>query len=159
MVLFTVSYRKEIEMNQTAKQRPPMAGFHHFGATVTDVEASADWYQRVLGLERIPVEFPHYGNEDTGYTVLLTDLSCGIVIGVHRNIRNDGQPFDEARTGLDHISISVPSRPDLESWAEWLESLAVLHSGVTDIDNPLKYSALVFRDPDNIQLELFFMAG
>jgi len=30
---------------------------------------------------------------------------------------------------------------------------------VTDIDNPLKYSALVFRDPDNIQLEFFFMAG
>jgi hypothetical protein len=47
----------------------------------------------------------------------------------------------------------------LESWTEWLDSLAVPHSGVTDIDNPLKYSALVFRDPDNIQLELFFMAG
>ena len=35
-------------MSQTAKQRPPMGGFHHFGITVTDVEASADWYQRVL---------------------------------------------------------------------------------------------------------------
>jgi hypothetical protein len=30
---------------------------------------------------------------------------------------------------------------------------------VTDIDGALKYSALVFRDPDNIQLELFFMGG
>jgi hypothetical protein len=28
---------------------------------------------------------------------------------------------------------------------------------VTDIDGALEYSALVFRDPDNIQLELFFM--
>ena len=159
VVLFTVNYRKEIEMDQTVKQRPPMAGFHHFGATVTDVEASAAWYQRVLGLERIPAEFPHYGNEETGYTVLLTDLSCGIVIGVHHNTRNNGQPFDETRTGLDHISISVPSRSDLESWAEWLDSSAVPHSGVTDVDNPIKYSALVFRDPDNIQLELFFMGG
>jgi catechol-2,3-dioxygenase len=92
-------------------------------------------------------------------TLLLTDLTCGIIIGVHRNMRNDGQPFDEARTGLDHINISVPSRRDLDSWTEWLDSLAVPHSEVTDIDNPLKYSALVFRDPDNIQLELFFMAG
>ncbi|MDQ4093690.1 MAG: VOC family protein, partial [Actinomycetota bacterium] len=141
-------------MNQTEKQRPPMAGFHHFGATVTDVEASAAWYQKVLGLERIPAKFPHYGNEETGYTVLLTDLSCGIVIGVHHNKGNDGQPFDETRTGLDHISISVPSRSDLESWAKWLDSLAVAHSGVTDIDNVIKYSALVFRDPDNIQLKL-----
>ncbi|MGH3546930.1 MAG: VOC family protein [Pseudonocardiaceae bacterium] len=37
-------------MNKTATQRPRMGGFHHFGVTVTDVEASADWYQRVLGL-------------------------------------------------------------------------------------------------------------
>ncbi len=28
-----------------------------------------------------------------------------------------------------------------------------------DTDNPLPYSVLVFRDPDNIQLELFHMAG
>lgn len=146
-------------MNQTAKQRPPMAGFHHFSATVTDVEASAAWYQRVLGLERIPGKFPHYGHEETGYAVILTDFSSGIVIVLQHHTANDGQPFDETRTGLDHISISAPSRSDLESWTEWLDGLAVPHSGVTDIDNVIKYSALVFRDPDNIQLEFFFMGG
>ncbi|MGA9312764.1 MAG: VOC family protein [Pseudonocardiaceae bacterium] len=146
-------------MNQTAKQRPPMAGFHHFSATVTDVAASAAWYQRVLGLERIPGEFPHYGNEEGGYSVILTDFDSRILIVLEHHIKNDGQPFDETRTGLDHISIAVPSRSDLESWTEWLDSLAVPHSGVTDIDGALKYSALVFRDPDNIQLELFFMGG
>jgi glyoxylase I family protein len=99
-------------MSQAAKQRPSMGGFHHFGVTVTDVEASADWYQRVLGLERIPAKIP-----------------------------------------------SVPSRSDLESWAQWLDNSAVPHSGVTDIDDPIKYSALVFRDPDNIQLEFIFMAA
>lgn len=133
-------------MTPTVKQRPPMAGFHHFGATVTDVEASADWYQRVLGLERIPAKFPHYGDEKSGYTVLLADFGCGIVIGLNHNRRNDGKPFDEPRTGLDHISISVPSRSDLDTWAAWLDESAVPHSGVTDIDNPIKYSALVFRD-------------
>jgi glyoxylase I family protein len=146
-------------MNQTTKQRPPMAGFHHFCPTVTDVEASAAWYQRVLGLERIPGKFPHYGNEESGYEVLLTDFNSGIIIGLEHHTANDGQPFDEARTGLDHIAISVPSRSDLESWTEWLDSLAVPHSGVTDIDGPLKFSALAFRDPDNIQLEFFFMGG
>jgi glyoxylase I family protein len=147
-------------MNQTAKQqRPPMAGLHHFSATVTDVTASASWYQRVLGLERIPGEFPHYGNEEGGYAVILADFGSRILIVLEHHIKNDGQPFDETRTGLDHISIAVPSRSDLESWTEWLDSLAVPHSGVTDIDGALKYSALVFRDPDNIQLELFFMGG
>jgi glyoxylase I family protein len=146
-------------MSQAAKQRPSMGGFHHFGVTVTDVEASADWYQRVLGLERIPAKIPHYGNEMSGYAVLLADFSCGIIIGLQHNTRNDGQPFDEARTGLDHVSMSVPSRSDLESWAQWLDNSAVPHSGVTDIDDPIKYSALVFRDPDNIQLEFIFMAA
>jgi glyoxylase I family protein len=136
-----------------------MAGFHHFSATVTDVAASADWYQRALGLERIPGEFPHYGNEEGGYAVILADFDSRILIVLEHHIKNDGQPFDETRTGLDHISMAVPSRSDLESWTEWLDSLAVPHSGVTDIDGALKYSALVFRDPDNIQLELFFMGG
>jgi glyoxylase I family protein len=146
-------------MNQTAKQRPPMAGFHHFSATVTDVTASASWYQRVLGLERIPGEFPHYGTDKGGYAVVLADFDSRIIIVLEHHTKNDGQSFDETRTGLDHISIAVPSRTDLESWTEWLDSVAVPHSGMTDIDGALKYSALVFRDPDNIQLELFFMGG
>ena len=45
-------------MTQTADGRPPMAGIHHFSATVTDVEASATWYQDVLGLQRIPACSP-----------------------------------------------------------------------------------------------------
>ena len=146
-------------MSQAARQRPPMGGFHHFGVTVTDVEASADWYQRVLGLERIPAKIPHHGNEESGYAVLLADFSCGIIVGLQHNTRNDVQPFDEARTGLDHVSMSVPSRSHLESWAEWLDGSAVPRSEVTDIDDPIKYSALVFRDPDNIQLEFTFMGG
>lgn len=146
-------------MSQAARQRPPMGGFHHFGVTVTDVEASADWYQRVLGLERIPAKIPHHGNEESGYAVLLADFSCGIIVGLQHNTRNDGQPFDEARTGLDHVSMSVPSRSHLESWAEWLDGSAVPHSEMTDIDDPIKYSVLVFRDPDNIQLEFIFMGG
>jgi glyoxylase I family protein len=146
-------------MSKTAMQRPPMAGFHHFSPTVTDIEASVSWYQRVLGLERIPGEFPHYGSEQGGYAVILTDFSAGIIIVLEHHKTNDGQPFDETRTGLDHIGISVPSHSDLQNWAAWLDSLGVPHSGVTDIDGELKFSALVFRDPDNIQLEFFFMGG
>jgi glyoxylase I family protein len=64
-------------MTQTASQRPPMARVHHVSTTVTDVEASAAWYQRVLGLERIPPRFPHFGNEETGYAVVLADPAAG----------------------------------------------------------------------------------
>ncbi|MGD0924542.1 MAG: hypothetical protein ABR926_05045 [Streptosporangiaceae bacterium] len=71
----------------------------------------------------MPVPFPHHGAEESGYAVLLMDPRSGIAIGLHHHEANPGQPFQESRTGLDHISV------------------------------------LIFRDPDNIQLELFHMPG
>ena len=144
-------------MTQTASQRPPMARIHHVSSTVTDVEASAAWYQRVLGLERIPPRFPHFGNEETGYAVVLADPAARVMIGLHHNVANGGEPCDERRTGLDHIAIAVPAHSDLDAWAAWLDHLGIPHAGVNDATDPVKYSVLVFRDPDNIQLELFFM--
>jgi glyoxylase I family protein len=32
----------------------------------------------------------------------------------------------------------------------------VENSGVVDTDSPMPYSVVVFRDPDNIQLELIY---
>ncbi len=43
---------------------PAVTGFHHFSPTVSDVEASAQWYERVSGMNRVPVTFPHYGHEE-----------------------------------------------------------------------------------------------
>jgi glyoxylase I family protein len=48
--------------------------------------------------------------------------------------------------------LSVPSRADLETWQAHLQQLGVTHSPIAD--RPYG-SVLVFRDPDNIQLELF----
>ena len=145
-------------MSETVNQRPPMAGIHHFSPTVSDVEASAAWYHRVLGLERVPPRFPHYGNEETGYAVVLADMTAGVMIGLHHNEANRGEPCDETRTGVDHVAIAVPTRGDLDAWAAWLDHLGVPHSGVKDTADPVDYSVLTFRDPDNIQLEMFFMA-
>jgi hypothetical protein len=37
----------------------------------------------------------------------------------------------------------------------WLDELGVEHSGIRTGDEPFPFATLVFRDPDNIQLELF----
>jgi glyoxylase I family protein len=63
--------------------------------------------------------------------------------------------FDERRTGLDHIAWGVEGRDGLRAWAAWLDALGVAHSGVIDKKGASPYSVIVFRDPDNIQLELF----
>ncbi|MGB3485262.1 MAG: VOC family protein [Mycobacterium sp.] len=136
-------------------QAPAVTGIHHFSITVTDIEASIVWYQRLLGADRIPVKFPHFGCEDTGYGELLVEPRSGVIIGLHTNTGNDGRPFEEARTGLDHIALNVANRRDLQAWIDWLEELGIEHSGIREGQVPFEFATVVFRDPDNIQLELF----
>jgi catechol 2,3-dioxygenase-like lactoylglutathione lyase family enzyme len=126
---------------------------------VSDVEASAQWYERVFGMTRVPVTFPHHGGKHSGYAVVLTEPRTGIVLGLHHHDANPGQAFDERQTGLDHMSFAVASHADLVAWARWLDSQGVENSGVVDTGDPLPYSVVVFRDPDKIQLELFYMAS
>src|SRR5258705_7181486 len=38
---------------------PGVTGIHHISLTVSDIEASAAWYQRLLGAVRIPMKFDH----------------------------------------------------------------------------------------------------
>ncbi|HVA73189.1 MAG TPA: VOC family protein [Acidimicrobiales bacterium] len=137
--------------------RRAITGIHHFASTVRDVEASAQWYQEVFGLERVPVTFPHHEREETGYAVLLIDPKSGLAFGLHQNTGNQGEKFDECRTGLDHIGFNVADRAEMDRWAEHLTSLGVEHTGIRDITGPITFSTLVFRDPDNIQLEFFTM--
>lgn len=133
---------------------PSITGVNHFSATVTDLEASVAWYQRLFGMDRVPFTFPHYEREDTGYAVLLMDPRSGVLIGLHTNTANQGEAFDECRTGLDHMSFGVASRDELAAWVARLDELGIQHTGIRDEKEPMTYSTVVFRDPDNIQLEL-----
>ena len=85
-----------------------------------------------------------------------------LVSALHRHDANDGNLFTEAATGLDHGGFAVPSRHDLETWQQHLQTRGVTLTYRADkpltqspiADEPYG-SVLVFRDPDNIQLELF----
>jgi glyoxylase I family protein len=133
---------------------PPLTGFHHFSPTVRDVEKSVEWYTRVLGLQRLPGEFPHWGNEQTGHAVVMMNPETGVIIGVHRHEANGGETAHESRTGLDHMAFGVAEHSDLGTWTSWLDEQGVEHSGVIDVTDPMTFSTVVFRDPDNVQLEL-----
>lgn len=135
---------------------PSITGVHHFSPTVRDIEASATWYEQVFSLIRVPVTFPHHDREDTGYAVMLIDPASGLGIGLHHHEGNEGEAFDEQRTGLDHMGFKVATREDLDAWVAKLDGLGVEHSGIRDITEPVPFSTLVFRDPDNIQLELIW---
>lgn len=136
-------------------EAPATTGLHHFSPTVSNVEVSAVWYCRVFGLQRLDRIAPHHGDEDGGYAVLLIDPRRRFLLGLHHHNEVRSGAFDERRIGLDHVAWSVAERRDLDTWADWLDRLAVPHSGVIDKAGSSPYSVVVFRDPDNIQLELF----
>lgn len=128
---------------------PPLASIHHVALTATDVDASVAWYKRVFGFQEIGTA-PHPG----GYGVLLQLPGTELVVVIHHHDANEGEPFAETRTGLDHVGFSVPSRAHLEAWRQRFDELGVKQSPITDMED-FDVSVLVFRDPDNIQLELF----
>ncbi len=123
------------------------ANLHHIALTVTSFEASLPWYERVFGIGYL-MEEAHEG----GVGKILADEQMRLLIVLHHHDANLGERFSERRTGLDHVGLSVPSRADLEAWQRHLRELGVAQSPIAD--RPYG-SVLVFRDPDNIQLELF----
>ncbi|HUR24292.1 MAG TPA: VOC family protein [Acidimicrobiales bacterium] len=141
--------------------RPANARLHHIAITVTDLDASIRWYENVFGL-KFQMEAPHQG----GTGKLLADETWELVMVLHRHDANDRGLFEETATGLDHVGLGVATRADLEAWVTHLEDNGVVRADVAGeplTQSPiadLPYgSILVFRDPDNIQLELFAPPG
>ena len=130
---------------------------HHLAVTVTDLDASVAWYGSIFDVHPV-MDVPHPG----GVGRILAGHDQQLMIAIHRHQANDHQPFAETRTGLDHAGFAVPTRQDLEQWQDHLESHGVMRAESADrpltqspiVDEPYA-SVLVFRDPDNIQLELF----
>jgi catechol 2,3-dioxygenase-like lactoylglutathione lyase family enzyme len=133
---------------------PPLSHFHHVGLTVRDVERSEVWYRDVLGFVRAFAE-PHPGG--AGYAVVMMRPGTALDIGLDHHDDNAGEVFKESRTGLDHVSMAVERRDDLDRWAEHFDRLGVARGDVTDCKiGPVTFATLGFRDPDNIQLELIW---
>lgn len=123
----------------------------HTSLSARDMHASADWYERVLGFQRIDAA------EGEGWkSILLLHPSSATVIEFQQHEANKGETFDPTRTGLDHIGLMVESRADIDEWKAHFEKLGVKHSPVADREYG---SVLCFRDPDDVQLEMFYREG
>ena len=122
-------------------------GVHHFRLTVTDVDRSVTFYTGVLGFKKLM---------DLSPGAFLSNGKVGLGIGPHpqpeRAIKADR--FDENRVGLDHMSFEVSSRAALDDAVRVLDRHGVPHSEVRDLGEAFGICILIFRDPDNVQLEL-----
>jgi len=128
---------------------PKITGFHHISLTVIDATKSEQFYTNAFGFVRVLELEDEAGR---GFKRVLAHGESRTILGfsVHRS--NDGSPFTEFRTGLDHFSFGVPSRAELDAWVAHFDELGIEHSEVRT--TPVGV-LLTVRDPDNIQVELW----
>ena len=121
-------------------------GIGHVALTVSDLQRSVAWYQRLFATEPVL-------DEDTGPYHHVVWMLGGTLLGLHQHAEPaNAEPADELRPGLDHVAFNCPDRAALENWAEHLDELGIPHGPI--VDAPYG-SGLSFRDPDNIPLEFF----
>jgi glyoxylase I family protein len=131
-----------------------VTGFSHVRLTVTDLARSRAFYDSVFGWD---VAFEVPPDADDATREALSFLYGGVIYAVPgglvglRPVAPDTDGFSPDRVGLDHLALSVASRPALDEAAEVLDLLGIEHGPVKDI-GPL--TILEFRDPDGIALEL-----
>lgn len=125
---------------------PRFSGIDHIALTVTDLQASLEFYKKVLGIESD-------GEMSDGHFFRrLLPLPDGSHLGLTQHDAASGMPFVPTTPGLDHVGFSCESRNELAKWAEHLDSLGIGHS---DIQDASYGSALSFKDPDGTALEFF----
>jgi glyoxylase I family protein len=133
---------------------PSITGRVEVNLTVRDLDLSAAWYSELLGMQ----ERYDFASADGNLRYIsLIEPTSGFVLCLVGHASNPGEPFDEVRTGLDHLEFLVPRHDELLEWADRLDELGIGHSDVKNLsytDNAM----LTFRDPDNIQLEFFWRA-
>ena len=127
---------------------PQISGWSHVSLSVRDRDASAKWYSDLFGFKHLAAM-----NDQDGYVRTLLIHDSGAVLGLQQHDANDTSTFAPDRTGLDHLSFGVKTLEELQEWQAKLAELGVTHTPITET---LFGSVLCFRDPDDIQLELFF---
>lgn len=122
-------------------------GFSHIDLTVSDCERTAVWWQEVLGFTLV-----HQARNETFEVKSLVHPSgLGVTVMTHDGTAKD-DVFDERRIGLDHLAFRVADRDELQRWSTQFDAKGITHTGIIDTGfGP----TIVFRDPDNMQLELY----
>jgi len=128
-----------------------ITGGHHVALTVTDLDRSTEWYSDLLGMEVV-----FQGEDETVRFKVLAHPGSGWIVGLRQYAGKPGDRFDEFRTGLDHFAFAVSSAEDLRMWEAELEKRGITYTPTAE--TPIG-TLVVFRDPDNIQLEFWLPAG
>lgn len=126
---------------------PQLLGISHIDLTVSDCDRSATWWKDVMGFTLVN----QVGQETFECRSLIHPSGVAVTVMTHGGTAEAG-PFDERRVGLDHLAFRVTDLDELGRWVAHLDSHGVAHTGIIDTGYG---PTIVFRDPDNVQLEFY----
>jgi glyoxylase I family protein len=115
----------------------PITGVSHFQLSVSDLDASVDWYKGALGLNELRADPGHY-------------VALHSATGRFRLVLSSGSPSGEPGA-LDHIALAVSGLDALTTWCEHLSTIGITHEGIKS--NVAGESVDLF-DPDGNNIEL-----
>lgn len=135
-----------------------VTGVSHVRLTITDIARSRDFYERVFGFA-VAMEPPASVESDDDQQI--ADMLFGGVVydagdfllGL-RPVASTHDRFDPDRVGLDHLSLAVGGRADLETAAGLLDDVGAMREDIVDTGPGVGLVLLQFRDPDGNALEL-----
>jgi len=128
---------------------PEIQGYAHVAITVSDLDASLAFYERLLGtapVGRIQLE---------GLDRRLFPVGGGQILGVTAYTHGSADVSDPTKPGLDHIGFAVADREGVVAW-QTQATEAGIDSDLQDADFG---HALMVKDPDGNQIEFFAPAA
>ena len=137
---------------------PVNRGIHHLGLATHDMEATLDFYERVLGFETKVTDLmqPEGGGAirhaflDAGDGELIAFMECNEVPGISDDFDAGINKGLGIRGGIMHFAFKADDENDLEARRDDLRE-----KGVTCTD-PVDHGwckSIYFRDPNDLQLE------
>ncbi len=117
----------------------------HVALRVKDIELSAQWYEKILGLKRLSV--PEWGN----YPVFMSCGKSGVAI-FPANLADPEIDRQSKNTGVSHFAFNV-SDEDFEKAQKHYENLKIEF----DFQDHYYFHSIYTKDPDGHTVELTTM--